>query len=196
MHTWTKIRISLIVLALLLLAACNQPAPTSEPTSVVVISLTPLPTNSSQITLTPAEAPTEFPTLAQQPTGVTSASATPTQVITNTPSITQTQAATATMTPTIDLTPSRTPIVESNAFALGAHVFGFAHFPQMRQAGMTWLKLQIRWDGKDPASAVQPQINSVRAGGFKVLLSVVGIVTPAWRRSCRLYSKVQHLCRR
>ena len=54
--------------------------------------------------------------------------------------------------------------------------FGFGHFAQMQQAGMTWLKLQVRWDGMSPASAVQAQINSARGGGFKVLLSVVGTV--------------------
>jgi hypothetical protein len=84
---------------------------------------------------------------------------------------------TPSLTPTIDLTPSKTAIVENNTFALGAHVFSFAHFAQMQQAGMTWLKLQVRWDGSSPASAVQAQINSARAGGFKVLLSVVGNIS-------------------
>ncbi len=172
MHTSYKIRMLLILLTLLLLAACNQPAPTSEPTPAVIVSDTPLPTDLPLITPTPGELPSIVPPPTETPTGVTAASATPAPVAT-----TAIPAGTAILTPTIDLTPSRTPIVESNAFALGAHVFGFAHFAQMQQAGMTWLKLQIRWDGTSPASAVQPQIDSAHAGGFKVLLSVVGIVT-------------------
>jgi len=172
MQTSYKIRTFLIAFALLLLAACNQPAPTSEPTTVAIASDTPLPTEPPLLTPTPGEAPTqEQPTLippTSQPTDVIASTATAT------PTATQILAGTATAVPTIDLTPSKTPIVENNAFALGAHVFGFAHFNQMHQAGMTWLKLQIRWDGTSAASAVQPQIDTARGGGFKVLLSVVG----------------------
>ncbi len=198
MQTPSKIRMFLVALALLLLAACNQPAPTSEPTTVAIASETPLPTDAPLITPTPGEAPSETPfgqpTLEEptqeQPTSEQPTQEQPTDVIpvaTETPTevtvATETQVSatdipgTATAIPTIDLTPSRTPIVENNAFAIGAHVFGFAHFAQMQQAGMTWLKLQIRWDGVSAPSAVQPQINSARGGGFKVLLSVVGSIT-------------------
>ncbi|MBI1276915.1 MAG: hypothetical protein GC179_02175 [Anaerolineaceae bacterium] len=172
MQSPSKIRMFLVAVMVLLLAACNQPAPTSEPTQVAVASDTPLPTEPPLITPTPGDAPTQ-----EQPTLIPPTSQ-PTDVITSTSAATSTatqvSAATATTVPTIDLTPSKTPIVENNAFALGAHVFGFAHFNQMHQAGMTWLKLQIRWDGTSAASAVQPQIASARGGGFKVLLSVVG----------------------
>src|SRR5689334_17520294 len=179
MHTPNKIRPFVMLLALVLLAACNQPAPTAELTVVAVASNTPLPTEPPLITPTTGELPTatlqgtELPTNVPPPTNVptvvTSATATPSPVAT-----TAVPAQTATITPTVNLTPSRTPIVEDNRFAIGAHVFGFAHFAQMQQAGMTWLKLQVRWDGTSPASAVQSQINSARGGGFKVLLSVVG----------------------
>lgn len=169
MHISRKIQLSLTVLLLGLLAACNQPAPTSEPTAVAIVSPTPLPTDLPMITPTPGEAPTETPD--ELPTD------TPPVIETQVPVDTAVPSATATITPTLDLTPSRTPIVENNAFALGAHVFSFAHFAQMQQAGMTWLKLQVRWDGSSPASAVQTQITSARAGGFKVLLSVVGNIT-------------------
>jgi hypothetical protein len=181
----------LIALALLLLAACNQPAPTSEPTAVAIASDTPLPTEPPLLTPTPGEVPTEILPVTELPTNgpptdmvatateITSASATPTQVTvaSNTPVASQVPAGTPTTVATIDLTPSRTPIVVNNAFALGAHVFGFAHFNQMHQSGMTWLKLQVRWDGTSAPSAVQSQINSARGGGFKVLLSVVGDIT-------------------
>ena len=196
MQTPSKIRMLLVALVLLLLAACNQPAPTSEPTVVAMASETPLPTDAPLITPTPGEAPTdilpltELPTLVEPPTqeptltaevppAATSTSEVPTEVISasETPSTTDVPAETPTTIATIDLTPSRTPIVENNAFAIGAHVFGFAHFAQMQQAGMTWLKLQIRWDGVSAPGAVQAQIDSARGGGFKVLLSVVGSIT-------------------
>lgn len=176
----SKMQLFLVVLLVLLLAACNQPAPTSEPTSVAIASDTPLPTEPPLLTPTPGSAPTETETTSATliPTEVGAATQTPSSVpaASETPAPTSVQA-TATVVPTIDLTPSKTPIVENNAFALGAHVFSFAHFAQMQQAGMTWLKLQVRWDGTSPASAVQSQIDSARAGGFKVLLSVVGNVT-------------------
>ena len=44
----------------------------------------------------------------------------------------------------------------------------------MQSAGMSWLKLQIRWDGSSPASAVKPLIDTTHNGGLKMLLSVVG----------------------
>ncbi len=188
-HRTTTLRMLLIVLLIGILAACNAPAPTSEPTAVVVISATPLPTDPSIVTLTPAGEPTAtgelpitelpsevpFPTdTGTLPTDIPAATATPSSIAEVTNTIEPTVGETATITPTIDLTPSRTPIVENNAFALGAHVIGFGHFDKMKQAGMTWLKLQVKWDGSSPASAVQPQIDQARAGGFKVLLSVVG----------------------
>lgn len=192
-HRTTTIRMLLILLTMGLLAACNAPAPTSEPTAVVVLSETPLPTDPTIPTLTPNNEPTStgelpitelpsevpFPTdtptdTGTLPTDIPAATATPSEVPVSTSTSEPTAGATATITATINLTPSKTPIVENNAFELGAHVFGFGHFQQMRQAGMTWLKLQVKWDGSSPASAVKPQIDQARAGGFKVLLSVVG----------------------
>ncbi len=179
-HQSLRLRILFIPLVILLLAACNQPAPTSAPTAVAIMTDTPLPTDLPMITPTIGDAPTDIPLATDTPTEIVgvptdilSASETPTQ---NT-GATDVPPATATTTATIDLTPSRTPIVVNNGFELGAHVFSFAHFQQMNQSGMTWLKLQIRWDGSSPASAEQAQINAARAGGFKVLLSVVGSIS-------------------
>ncbi|MCA0454951.1 MAG: hypothetical protein LCI00_13345 [Chloroflexi bacterium] len=198
-HRTPTIRLLLITVMIALLAACNAPAPTSEPTAVVMITSTPFPTDPNVVTLTPAgeatatgelpmtELPSEvpFPTdtptdAGTLPTDIPAATATASEVpamtstVTTLPTVAPAASETPTITATINLTPSKTPIVENNAFALGAHVFGFGHFDKMRQAGMTWLKLQIRWDGSSPASAVQSQLTSARNGGFKVLLSVVG----------------------
>lgn len=59
-------------------------------------------------------------------------------------------------------------------FELGGHVFSFSYPDQMRGAGMTWAKSQIRWNQGDPASIAQGAIDAARSRGFKVLLSIVG----------------------
>jgi len=62
----------------------------------------------------------------------------------------------------------------SGGFELGGHVFSFSYPAQMRAAGMTWAKTQIRWDGSAPASIAKGAIDAARSNGFKVLLSIVG----------------------
>ena len=59
-------------------------------------------------------------------------------------------------------------------FELGGQVFGFGNSQQMRQAGMTWAKVQLRYNLGDPASIAQGAINEARSNGFKILLSVIG----------------------
>lgn len=61
-----------------------------------------------------------------------------------------------------------------SGFEVGGHVFGFSYPSQMRGAGMTWAKAQIRWSQGQPASVAQGAINAARNNGFKVLLSIVG----------------------
>ncbi|OQA22344.1 MAG: hypothetical protein BWY63_00875 [Chloroflexi bacterium ADurb.Bin360] len=57
-------------------------------------------------------------------------------------------------------------------FELGGHVSqGFTHVTQMRQAGMTWVKVQARY-GED--ADLRPFIAEAHAQGFKVLISAVG----------------------
>ncbi|MBW4439187.1 MAG: LysM peptidoglycan-binding domain-containing protein [Pleurocapsa minor GSE-CHR-MK-17-07R] len=62
------------------------------------------------------------------------------------------------------------------SFELGGQIvtgnFGLA--PQMRQAGMTWVKLQVRHNQGDSPSVAQGAIDGARANGFRVLLSVIG----------------------
>lgn len=59
-------------------------------------------------------------------------------------------------------------------FELGGHVFSFSYPDQMRGAGMTWAKSQLRWNQGDPASIAQGAIDAARGRGFKILLGVVG----------------------
>ncbi|MEP6984383.1 MAG: LysM peptidoglycan-binding domain-containing protein [Chloroflexota bacterium] len=71
--------------------------------------------------------------------------------------------------------PGSTPSVPvAGGFELGGHVFSFSYPAQMRGAGMTWAKTQIRWDGSSPASIAQSSIDAARSKGFKILLSIVG----------------------
>lgn len=62
----------------------------------------------------------------------------------------------------------------TGGFEIGGHVFSFSYPAQMKGAGMTWAKSQIRWDGSAPASSVQGAIDAARSNGFKILLSVAG----------------------
>jgi len=62
----------------------------------------------------------------------------------------------------------------NTGFELGGHVQSFSFPDQMRGAGMTWVKRQIRYSQGDPASIAQGVIDQARANGFKILLGVVG----------------------
>jgi hypothetical protein len=73
------------------------------------------------------------------------------------------------------------PVVNSapppRGFALGGHVAGFDQraIDYMRQAGMTWIKKQVRHSpGKSPGD-VSALINEARGHGFRILLGVVGM---------------------
>ncbi|MGQ0602390.1 MAG: hypothetical protein ACT4QE_11940 [Anaerolineales bacterium] len=60
------------------------------------------------------------------------------------------------------------PPVVNTGFELGGQVpVGINHAAQMKQAGMTWVKFQVRGGGGD-------YIAAAKANGFKVLLSVIG----------------------
>jgi LysM repeat protein len=66
------------------------------------------------------------------------------------------------------------PVPISGGFELGGHVFSFSYPAQMKGAGMTWAKSQIRWDGSAPPSTAQGAIDAAHGNGFKSLLSIVG----------------------
>jgi len=67
-----------------------------------------------------------------------------------------------------------TNAAQTTGFELGGQALSFSYPDQMRNAGMTWVKRQIRWNGSDSASVFQHVIDTGKAQGFKVLLSVVG----------------------
>jgi hypothetical protein len=76
--------------------------------------------------------------------------------------------------------PPPPPVVNAapppRGFALGGHIAGFDErsVNYMRQAGMTWVKKQIRFNlGQSPAD-VAGTINEAHALGFRILLGVVG----------------------
>ncbi len=64
--------------------------------------------------------------------------------------------------------------VASGGFELGGQVNGFGAAGHMHRAGMTWAKIQVRYNlGDGPGNAAGP-INEAHANGFKVLLGIVG----------------------
>lgn len=63
---------------------------------------------------------------------------------------------------------------QTTGFELGGQAITFSYPQQMRDAGMSWIKRQIRWNGSDSASVYQHVIDSSKGNGFKVLLSVIG----------------------
>ena len=81
-------------------------------------------------------------------------------------------------TPTTPTTPS-TPTTPTNpapsgSFALGGHVQGFGRVDIMRAAGMSWAKIQIRWNRGEGTGAAANAINEARANGLSILLGIVG----------------------
>jgi uncharacterized protein YraI len=76
---------------------------------------------------------------------------------------------------TVDIQPivSTAPV---RGFAYGGHIRGFDAFTvdNMRRAGMTWAKKQVRYfQGGDP-NGVAGEIATAHANGFRILLGVVG----------------------
>jgi hypothetical protein len=64
------------------------------------------------------------------------------------------------------------------ALELGGQTATFDHVALMRQAGMTWAKLQIKWQPGARGSDVSTRIDEARQYGFKVLLSITGPAFP------------------
>lgn len=74
-----------------------------------------------------------------------------------------------TVTPSV--TPTITPVPD---FDLGGQIRSNDHLGEMRQAGMNWVKKQVRFGPNDSALNMAEDINTWHTQGFKVLLSVVG----------------------
>ncbi len=79
------------------------------------------------------------------------------------------------LTPTVpgDVTVTSQP--PQSSFELGGQVFGYANAADMRNALMTWSKVQIRWQQGEDTSAAQAAIDEANAQGFKILLSITGV---------------------
>jgi LysM repeat protein len=61
----------------------------------------------------------------------------------------------------------------TSGFELGGQALSFAYPGHMKNARMTWVKRQVKWHG-EPVGNFQHMIDSAKANGFKVLLSVIG----------------------
>jgi LysM repeat protein len=59
-------------------------------------------------------------------------------------------------------------------FEVGGHVLTFGNIEQMRSAGMTWAKVQIRFKLGDNPDITAQAINDAHLNGFKILLGIVG----------------------
>jgi hypothetical protein len=109
------------------------------------------------------------------------------------PTLTPTPPPTATPTPPPTRTPApvaQQPASSGPAVAPGAGSINMGGFEYgghvtttnsdraanaMRQAGMTWMKVQIKHGpGMDPGAAAAHEINGAKSRGFKVLIAVVG----------------------
>ena len=118
------------------------------------------------------------------------------------PTPTPTPLPTATPTPTPTITPSPAPIVATNpppqgapvgpvgvpaaapgagsiaaGFEYGGHVTSTSStraINAMRSAGMTWMKVQIRYSPGASPGITAEAINNAHANGFKILLGIVG----------------------
>ncbi len=70
--------------------------------------------------------------------------------------------------------PAPTPVPSPAGFELGGHVESFAYPNLMRQAGMTWVKRQVRYNLGDSPQGVAGLISQAHSQGFRVLLGIVG----------------------
>jgi hypothetical protein len=66
-------------------------------------------------------------------------------------------------------------------FALGGQTHTLDYPGLMRQAGMTWVKLQYKWrPGDEAQTAIAGKVQEARSQGFKVLFSITGHPYPAY----------------
>lgn len=59
-------------------------------------------------------------------------------------------------------------------FELGGHIANFGRVSEMRAAGMSWAKAQVRWHRGDNTGAAAGLVNEAHANGLKILIGVVG----------------------
>jgi hypothetical protein len=66
------------------------------------------------------------------------------------------------------------PAAAAGNFELGGQVHDFSAPDLMRNAGMTWVKRQVKWHPNEPAGGHIGVITDAHNKGFKILLSVLG----------------------
>ncbi len=59
-------------------------------------------------------------------------------------------------------------------FDLGSEIFSFDHFGTLSEAGITWVKVQLRWRLGDSSASAQLAINQAHSSGLRILLQIVG----------------------
>lgn len=74
-------------------------------------------------------------------------------------------------------TPTPVPPPPGMGFGFGGQTQTFANAATMRDTGMSWVKLQVKWTPGDDPAAVQGMIQDAKANGFNVLLSITGAET-------------------
>ena len=78
-------------------------------------------------------------------------------------------------TTTTTTTPSSTTVnLGTGGFEMGGHVFSFAYPDLMKSTGLTWAKVQVRYNQGDDPNNVAGTITTAKERGFKILLSIVG----------------------
>lgn len=74
--------------------------------------------------------------------------------------------------------PAPTPLPSqpgpSQGFALGAQTVSLTHKAEMDQAGMTWVKIQYKWETGDDANDLNDIIQEAHQNNFKILFSITG----------------------
>lgn len=73
-------------------------------------------------------------------------------------------------------TPAPTPVppVSGDEFELGGQTLTLGHPGEMKHAGMSWVKFQVRWSPGMSGSEVAERVQRGHDEGFKVLLSTTG----------------------
>ncbi len=70
--------------------------------------------------------------------------------------------------------PPSEPPPPNPGFAIGGQSNNFAHQAEMTQAGMTWVKIQHKWNPADDPAVVAGHIQEAHQNGYKILLTITG----------------------
>lgn len=101
----------------------------------------------------------------------------PTPTPTMTPTVTPTPAPIVATAAPVAAAPAGGSIVMSGGFEYGGHVTSASSaraITAMRQAGMTWMKVQIRYTPGAGTEGAQQAISAAHSNGFKILIGTVG----------------------